>query len=265
MEIYRGELSDVTRYLANHEGEELAEREPEFRRIFGYVGRFKAVQPGMKLLEIGTGTGSIPILCRMNGLDCKGLEISQQLVDHGRAWGKSLGVEPDIELGNIETSDIGTEAYDVIIASSVFEHIEYWRPALAKVFRALKPGGALFFESTNKFSLVSGEYHFPLYGWLPNSWRYRMRIAAQGPEIMKLGIDFNQFTYSGLRRAFRSVGFAEIHDVVELLDDSRPRNALKRAVIGLSRSVRPFREIVLVFHPATTFVCLKAPSAAGRH
>jgi hypothetical protein len=33
----------------------------------------------------------------------------------------------------------------------------------------------------NKFSLKSGEYAFPLYGWLPNSLRYKLRIAGQGP------------------------------------------------------------------------------------
>ena len=67
--------------------------------------------------------------------------------------GKRNGIVPDIELGNVEDTDIGKDRYDVIIASSVFEHVEYWRRGLEKVYTALKPNGALFFESTNKYML----------------------------------------------------------------------------------------------------------------
>ncbi|MGA2770181.1 MAG: hypothetical protein ABSG26_05135 [Bryobacteraceae bacterium] len=55
-----------------------------------------------------------------------------------------------------------------------------------------------------EFSFVSSEYRgVPLYGWLPNALRYRLRVAVHAPDIMKLGIDFNQFTYFGLRRVFK--------------------------------------------------------------
>jgi SAM-dependent methyltransferase len=267
MEVQTGELDDATRYLESRRSETIEDREPEFRRLLTYIRKYKKIEPGVKILEIGTGTGSVPILCKLNGLDCKGLEISQQFVDYGRNWGRKLGVEADIELGNIETTDIGIARYDVIIASSVFEHIEYWKVALDKAYRALKPGGALFFESTNKFSFVSGEYSFPLYGWLPNPARYKLRSSVQGPEIMKFGIDFNQFTYTGLRRAFRKVGFTGIYDVFDLVQE-KPRGFAKQSIIGMSRSFRPFREVVLAFYPATTFVCTKAavsekPASSG--
>ena len=87
--------------------------------------------------------------------------------------GYAYGVVPEIALGNIEDTEIGTAQYDVIIASNVFEHVELWREGLRKIAVALKPGGLLFFESTNKFSFTSGEYSaFPLYGfygWLPTA------------------------------------------------------------------------------------------------
>ena len=35
---------------------------------------------------------------------------------------------------------------------------------------------------------------------------------------MKNGIDFNQFTYFQLRRAFRKLGFSEVMDRVDILD-----------------------------------------------
>jgi SAM-dependent methyltransferase len=257
MELHAGELSDVNRYLENRRGEKLADKEPDFRRILRYTGKFTPIQPGVRMIEIGTGTGSFPILSKLSGLHCEGLEISPQLVEHARRWGREVGAEPDIRLGNIETTDLGESVYDVIIASSVFEHIEFWRPALAKMYRALKPGGALFFESTNKWSIKSGELPpMPFYGWLPNWARYQLRKWIHGPEIMKLGIDFHQFSYAGLRRAFRQAGFLEAHDVFDLVETSN-KSRLKARVIELCRRNRILRESMLLWLEGTTFVCVK--------
>jgi ubiquinone/menaquinone biosynthesis C-methylase UbiE len=151
------------------------------------------------------------------------------------------------------------EQYDVVIASSVFEHVEHWRSGLAKIYKALKPGGAMFFESTNKFSFAkSGEFHkVPLYGWLPDAARYRLRMATHGKDIMKLGIDFNQFRHSLLRREFKKLGFRKVLDVVDLVDADR-LSPLKRSVTLASRTLPPVRSLLLTFvMPATTFVCQK--------
>lgn len=257
MEMHAGELSDVARYLENRRGAAVADLEPAFQRILRYTGKFKPIHPGLRMIEIGTGTGFFPILSKLSGLHCEGLEISPQLIEHARSWGRELGAEPDIRLGNIETTDLGESVYDVIIASSVFEHVEFWRPALAKMYRALKPGGALFFESTNKWSIKSGEFPpMPCYGWLPNWARYQLRKWIHGPEIMKLGIDFHQFTYRGLRRAFRQAGFSETHDIFDLVDTTN-KSRLKTLVFEMGRKNRFLREAILFLFEGTTFVCIK--------
>src|SRR5690349_69377 len=113
MELYREDLSDVSRYLANRKGERLADKEAFFERILRYTGKYKKIDPSLRMIEIGTGTGFFPILCKLSGLNCEGLEISPQLVEHAKSWGRDLGAEPDIRLGNIETIDLGEDVYDV--------------------------------------------------------------------------------------------------------------------------------------------------------
>jgi len=168
-------------------------------------------------------------------------------------------VEVDIELGNIEEIDIGESAYDVIVATSVFEHVEQYNAGLRWIYRALKPGGVFYFCSTNKFSLTSGEYKFPLYGWLPDRWRYALRSRCQGDDIMRLGIDFNQFTYPQLRRVFERIGFSQVLDVVDLLDPDRLNNPApwKRAVLQVLKHCSPLKHIVLTFRHVTMFICVK--------
>ncbi len=170
MDIHHGEeLSDVSRYIENHKQLALSDKEPHYRNLLAYVAPYVKIGPDTNMLEVGTGMGWFSILCKKNGLRCRGIEISPQLVEFAKEYGRENGVEADIVLGNIEHQDIAANQYDVIFCSSVFEHVEDWRRGLRNVYKALKPGGVLFFESTNKFSFTSGEYQFPLYGWLPQS------------------------------------------------------------------------------------------------
>jgi SAM-dependent methyltransferase len=175
-----------------------------------------------------------------------------------RRIGDSHGIDAGIELGNIEQADLGHEQADVIIANFVFEHVQDWRQALRRVYDALKPDGVLVFQSTNKFSVISGEFaKMPFYGWLPNPIRYRVRMLFHGRDIMKLGIDFNQFTYLGLRKAFREIGFRRMLDRVDLADRSSIKSRFKREVLRVCDRSRFVRETALLFFEVTTFVCVK--------
>jgi 2-polyprenyl-3-methyl-5-hydroxy-6-metoxy-1,4-benzoquinol methylase len=256
MRVHEEELSDVSRYIENHKHQTLKDKEPHYQNLLGHVSPFIRIGPELKMLEVGTGTGWFPIMCKKNGLQCKGLEISRQLVEYARQFGRENGVESDIELGNIEEANLGENQFDVIFASSVFEHIENWPLALDLLYRALKPGGVLFFEATNKFSFTSGEYWVPLYGWLPNAARYRLRMIMQGPDIMKNGIDFHQFRYGMLRRAFRKAGFSRCLDRAQIANPDA-KTGWKRSVILILQKSAILRNIVLCFVDGTTFVCVK--------
>ncbi len=249
-------ISDVLRYIESKKHLGLDDMQPEYEGYLRLLRRFTAFTSETRILEIGTGTGWFPILCKRDGLCCKGLEVSRQLVDHAMEFGRQYGIEPDIELGNVEEAGLGEDLYDAIFANSVFEHVSRWRQALENVYGALKPGGMFFFTSTNKFSPTSHEYPVPFYGWLPDRLRYRFRVARQGPDIMELGIDFNQFTHPQLRRAFRQLGFSRVYDRIELVDPQRFAS-WKRRLLRLAQVSRLIKEPILTFCDATVFVCIK--------
>jgi SAM-dependent methyltransferase len=141
-----------------------------------------------------------------------GEPAARRIREQGRAAQRAA--EPDIELGNVEDTELGTSEYDVIIAHSVWEHVEAQVPATERIYRALRPNGLFVFSSTNRFAPVSASTISPCTVGYP-TWRYRLRVRAQGPDIMKFGIDFHQFTYPHLRREFRRIGFRLIHDRVD--------------------------------------------------
>jgi len=258
MQIHHECLSDVERYLSKREKIPLGDKEADFQNLLRCIRQVRELDCTTEILEIGTGTGWFPILCQLNGLSCKGLEISPQLVDCAKKIGESHGVRAAVELGNIEETDLGREQYDVIIANFVFEHVQNWRLGLSRVYDALRPNGVLLFQSPNKFSVISGEFNkLPFYGWLPNPIRYRVRMLFHGRDIMKLGIDFNQFTYFGLRKTFRRLGFRRMLDRVDLADRNAINSPVKRAVLWACDHSRVVRETVLLFFEVTSFVCVK--------
>jgi SAM-dependent methyltransferase len=237
----------------------LEDKMTEFNSIFEIVRRFKTLDGKTKVLEVGTGTGWLIIQCERLGMKCKGIEVSGDLVDYARRLGRNYGIQPDIEIAKIEEANLGTSEYDVIIASSTFEHVANWREGLKRVYNALNSGGLFYFYSTNKFCFKSGEYDFPFYGWLPDRWRYRLRRSRQGDIIMQWGIDFNQFTYFQLRRFFKQLGFSTVLDRIDILDADHLGHptAYKKLILTALKRVPLFKHLFLFFSNGTLFVCIK--------
>jgi SAM-dependent methyltransferase len=258
MRIPEKRLSSDASYLESHKHIKLEDKEAEFRNILRVIRMFRPLEAGTRMFEVGTGIGWFPLLCARHGMPCGGIDISPARVEYARQLGRQYGIAADVDVGNIEDIDLGASQYDVILALSVFEHVDRWQEGVARVHAALKPGGLLFFFSTNKFSIRSDEFGLPLYGLLPDRWRYRLRVYWEGEDIMKLGIDFHQFNYFQLRRFFRRVGFSRVLDLFDIAGAGELQHPTlwKRALLRAMR-VRPFRALALTFAPGTSFVCIK--------
>jgi len=239
----------------------LAALEHEFERHLRFFERFRPVGPETRILDLGCGSGWFPVLCRRGGLSCRGIEVRPHMVEYGRDLGRRLGVEGDIVLGDVQTMDLGDNAYDIVLATSVFEHLERWRRVLRGAYRALRPGGLLYFYSTNKFAPRSAECPaLPFYGWLPDRWRYRLRVRREGEGILQWGgIDYNQFTHFELRAFLKSLGYARVLDDIDRLDPDHlgvPR-LWKRAALRFLKRFAWLKDAALLFAVGTRFICIK--------
>jgi 2-polyprenyl-3-methyl-5-hydroxy-6-metoxy-1,4-benzoquinol methylase len=157
---------------------------PEFETLLRLGSKFHAITPETRIFEVGSGSGWFEVLCALRGLNCSAIELSPVNLDVAQRLAAKHDVEVDIRLGNIETDSIGVEQYDYVIAASVFEHVRHYGLGLARVYEALRPGGVLYFSSTNKFSPRSGEFPgFPLYGWWPYRARERIRVEVHLPRL----------------------------------------------------------------------------------
>jgi predicted ester cyclase len=87
--------------------------------------------------------------------------------------------------------------------------------------------------------------------------RYALRKKVQGEDIMKLGIDFHQFTHSCLRKEFQRLGFTRVLDRVDAADEKQVSTGFRRTVVQASKSFPPVKSLALTFAEATRFICIK--------
>jgi SAM-dependent methyltransferase len=116
-----------------------------FRRRADWIAAHAGLRPGMRALEIGCGTGNFTEAFAASGADILALDISEDLLERGRE--RNLPGSVHFVCQPFETLD-EAGGFDAVIGSSVLHHLDI-RPALAGIFRLLKPGGGMAFAEPN--------------------------------------------------------------------------------------------------------------------
>ncbi len=138
---YHGHV-DVDRYEKQFEsqGREAYDRRNDI------VGALK-LQPGMKVADVGTGTGLfVPLFSAAVGADGRvyAVDISPEFVDHVKSKAAELGLKNvDTVLCTDRSVKLPPESIDLAFLCDVYHHFEYPRDSLASIRTALRPGGSL--------------------------------------------------------------------------------------------------------------------------
>lgn len=104
------------------------------------------LKAGMRVLEIGCGTGLFTAMLAQSGAHIVAVDISPELIEiaRQRAYPHS-GVE--LRVMRFEDCDIN-EPFDAIVGSSVLHHLDI-DLSLRRVFELLKPNGSMAFAEPN--------------------------------------------------------------------------------------------------------------------
>jgi cyclopropane-fatty-acyl-phospholipid synthase len=104
------------------------------------------LRPGMRLLDIGCGWGSMAIhAARHHGAEVVGITISQNQVDLARERVAEAGVADRVEIRLQDYRDVDDRPFDAISSIGMFEHVGLDRLGtyFDQVLRLLVPGGRL--------------------------------------------------------------------------------------------------------------------------
>lgn len=124
------------------------------------------------LLDVATGTGDFAIAAsKLNPREIVGFDISEQMLNVGRAKVKNLGLEQVIKFqkGDSETMPFSDEQFDAITVAFGVRNFENLKNGLDEFFRVLKADGVVIILefSKPKYFPMKQLYFFYFFGILP--------------------------------------------------------------------------------------------------
>ncbi len=125
-------------------------------RLEGAIGRRVA---GARLLNVGCGTGGFNALARSAGADAWGVDASEE-----PAAIAALRTPDRILCAAAEELPFPAASFDVVYCYSTLEHVADASRAVREMARVLRPGGALYLHTPNRWACFEG--HYKLF-WLP--------------------------------------------------------------------------------------------------
>lgn len=182
--------------------------------------------PGRKyaVLDVGCNAGGQCSVWAEEGHFVRGLDINEPLLALARQRALAAGQEIDYRLGTATDLPWEDQSVDVCIALELLEHVADWQACLQQFTRILKPGGVLFFSTTNVLCPRQQEFKLPGYAWYPAPLKRRFeRLATTTrPELANHAKypAVNWFSPYGLKRELRRRRFRPL-DRFDLVDRAK--------------------------------------------
>lgn len=139
----------------------------------GLLVDFAGVRKGLKVLDVGCGTGVVALTAAKVGADARGIDLSPILLEKARQNAAVSGLNVQFDEGDVENLPFRDGEFDFVL--SQFGHMFAPRAdiALSEMLRVLKPSGVIAFSTWppemftgQMFSLV-GKYLPPPEGVSP--------------------------------------------------------------------------------------------------
>ncbi|KAK0720469.1 S-adenosyl-L-methionine-dependent methyltransferase [Lasiosphaeris hirsuta] len=138
--------------------------EAEVLTLQNYIDKGE-IRDGMKVLDLGCGWGSASLYFAEKLPSSKIVGFSnskkQKAFIDGQAKEKGLS-NLEIITGDVSTYEFDYESFDRVVSIEMFEHMKNYEALLAKLARALKPGGKALIHH---FAHKDIPYHFEE-GWM---------------------------------------------------------------------------------------------------
>ncbi len=229
--------------------EEALDRLPEsaawIRSILGRIKRLSPILEGARILEIGACQGRGLVELEKQGYDAYGIEPWDEARETATELANRLGVSFNISGGAAEDIQFPDEYFDIVIATSVMEHVTDLEQSLSEIYRVLKPGGIFWFNSASAMCPVQQEIRgFPLFGWYPDNVKKRVILWARDHRPNLVGHTtapaLHWWTNRNARDRLTNAGFARFWTRWELRlpDEGGEQAARVVAIIKRSRALQ---------------------------
>jgi 2-polyprenyl-3-methyl-5-hydroxy-6-metoxy-1,4-benzoquinol methylase len=209
---------------------------------------------GLKVLDLGCGSGLDAINLARAGAIVTGIEVVPELVEIAKLRATSEGVSVKFLTVDARTEWFWPGHYDAVTIIDVWEHAEQPESITADCAQLLRPGGIVILTTTNRWALqnILADPHWKLFGvtLLP-----RVLAEVYVVRIRRILRRYDVTSFKGLsslRKLLYDRGFKELEDNVsdlaeKLASPTKVRGAFKRWVAKItSKTVgaKPLRTLL---------------------
>jgi SAM-dependent methyltransferase len=101
------------------------------------------IEPGMKVLDLAAGTGSVAIRAAARGADVTALDLTPELFDRGRERAAAAGVEVTWVEGDAEDLPFADGEFDRVLSTLGIQFAPRHVVAAGEAVRVTRPGGVI--------------------------------------------------------------------------------------------------------------------------
>jgi len=98
----------------------------------------------LKILDVGTGNGSLALVLAGMGHDVVGIDISEGMLSVARKKAEERGVNPDLRIGDAESLEFEDGCFDAVVSRIVLWTLPNPQKAINEWKRVLRPGGKVY-------------------------------------------------------------------------------------------------------------------------
>ena len=187
------------------------------------VAYFLRYLPKGRILDVGCGGGFVSEALAGAGFQMTGVDMSTASIAAAAAHAKSGNLKIDYVVADAMHLPFGDSTFDGVVISDVLEHLTDLNRAVSEIFRVLRPGGVVVFDTINRtpFSylciyIVAQE----LLGILPKNAHdphLFIKPAELSLILESVGFETNPSTWTGISPVFDPITFFQTLRVDKLI------------------------------------------------
>lgn len=199
----------------------LSQRLNVFRRmVIPWLNDTKPLR-GMKILEIGCGTGSSTVALAEQGANVTGVDISQESLNVAQERCRLYGMSAEFQLVN--AADVHTvfsdRKFDAIIFFASLEHMTHEErlSSMHNTWNMLEKGGLwCLIEIPNRLWYFDAHTsRLPFYHWLPDELAYKYSKFSPRDRFNDLPQNMDESSFLNFLRWGRGVSYHEIELAID--------------------------------------------------